>query len=119
MSYVLQTFHAFSGCDTVSSFVGHEKKTAWSTWKSLPEMTDALCMLADGPKEIPESVILLFDRTSTCTKVDHARRELFPRKNSVPQISRTRAALEENVERAVYQGGHIWGKTLLPDYVLP
>jgi len=84
-------------------------------------------MLADGPKEIPDdamiiierSVILLFDRASTCTKVDRARRKLFPRKNSVQQIPRTRAALDEDVKRAVYQGGHIWGKTMLPDSMLP
>ena len=45
-------------------------------------------MLADGPYGIPDDtmnimdrfVIPLFDRTSTCTKVDHARRKLFPRK---------------------------------------
>ena len=49
-------------------------------------LKDALLMLANGPKEIPDDamniierfVILMFDRTSTCTKVDHARRKLFP-----------------------------------------
>ncbi|KAK2182932.1 hypothetical protein NP493_332g03016 [Ridgeia piscesae] len=70
-------------------------------------------MLADRPKEIPDGamniiekfVILLFDRTSTCTKADQARRKFCPRKNSVQQILSTRAALEERVKRAVYQGG--------------
>ena len=46
------TFHALTGCDTVSSFAGHGKKTAWSTCKSLPELTYALLMLSDGPKQI-------------------------------------------------------------------
>ena len=109
-------FHALTGCDTVSSFGGRGKETAWSTWKSLPELTDALLMFADRPDEIPDDamntierfVILLFDRTSTCTKVDHARRKLFLRKNSVQQIPPTRAALEEYAKRAIYQGGHIW-----------
>ena len=32
----LPMFHAFTGCDTGSSFAGHGKKTAWSTWMSLP-----------------------------------------------------------------------------------
>ena len=27
----LPMFHALTGCDTVSSFVGHSKMTAWST----------------------------------------------------------------------------------------
>ena len=74
MSCALPMFHALTGCNTVSSFAGHGKKTAWSTWKSLPELTeDALLKLADGPKEIPDDamniterfVILLFDRKWT------------------------------------------------------
>ena len=85
MSCTLPMFHALTGCDTVTSFAGHGKKTAWSTWKSLPELTDALLMLADGPREIPYNgmniierfAILLFDRTSNCTKVDRARRNSF------------------------------------------
>jgi len=50
------------------------------------ELTNALLILADGPKEIHDDamniierfVILLFDRTSTFTKVDDPRRKLFP-----------------------------------------
>ncbi|KAL7408248.1 hypothetical protein ABVT39_020295 [Epinephelus coioides] len=34
-----------TGYDTVSSFARHGKKAAWCTWKSLPELTDALLML--------------------------------------------------------------------------
>ncbi|KAK0151083.1 hypothetical protein N1851_007774 [Merluccius polli] len=72
MSCALPMFHALTGCDTVSSFAGHGKKAAWSTWKSLPELTDALLMLANRPKEIPDDamniierfVIRMFDRTS-------------------------------------------------------
>ena len=50
MSCALPMCHALTGCDTVHSFAGHGNKTAWSTWKSLPELKDALLMLADGPK---------------------------------------------------------------------
>ena len=32
--------YALTGCDTVSSFVGHGKKTAWISWKALPELTN-------------------------------------------------------------------------------
>ena len=38
----LPMFHALTGCDTVSSFVGHGKKTAWSTWNVQPQLTDAM-----------------------------------------------------------------------------
>ena len=33
VSSALPIFHALTCCDTVSSFAGHGKKTAWSTWK--------------------------------------------------------------------------------------
>ena len=65
-------FHALTGCDTVSSFVGHGKKTAWNTWNVLPGLTDVLVQLSCAPSDIPEDVmltierfvILLYDRTS-------------------------------------------------------
>ncbi len=77
-SMALPMFHAHTGCNTVSAFVGHGKKTAWNTWKSLPELTGALLTLAHAPTGIPEEsmkameryVILLYDRTSTCTDIN-------------------------------------------------
>ena len=72
--------YALTGCDTVSSFVGHGKKTAWKIWKVLSELTDALLKLSCAPSDTPEDamhiierfVILLYDRTSTCSKIDKA-----------------------------------------------
>ena len=49
----LPMFHALTGCDTVSSFVGHGKRTAWSTWNPLPQLTDALLQLSCTPSDIP------------------------------------------------------------------
>ena len=74
-------FHAITGCDTVSAFVGHVKKSAWATWNSLPELTDALLSLANAPTSLQEDtmhvierfVILLYDRTSKCKDVNKAR----------------------------------------------
>ena len=61
----------------------------------------------------------MYDRTSTCTDSDKARRKLFARKNNVQLIPPTKAALEEHVKRAVYQGGHVLGQILLPAPELP
>ena len=63
--------HAITGCDTVSAFVGHGKKSAWATWNSLPELTDDLLSLANAHTSLQEDtmhvierfVILLYDRT--------------------------------------------------------
>ena len=126
-SRALPMFHALTGCDTVSAFVGHGKKIAWATWNSLPELTEALLRLARVPSGISEQimsvierfVILLFDRTSTCTDVNKARKKLFAKNNSIKRIPPTQAAREQHVKRAVFQGGHIWGQTLLPQPALP
>ena len=48
-------FHALTGCDTVSSFVGHGKKTAWNV---LPELTGVLVQLSCAPSDIQEDVML-------------------------------------------------------------
>ncbi|QQP51603.1 Uncharacterized protein FKW44_001729 [Caligus rogercresseyi] len=56
---------------------------------------------------IERFVILLYDRTSKCTDIYKARWKLFARKNNVQLIPPTKAALEEHVKRAVYQGGHV------------
>ena len=38
---VLPVFHVFTGCDTVSSFGGRGKKTAWKIWQVFPDVTEA------------------------------------------------------------------------------
>ena len=48
--------HAFSGCDTVSSFSGIGKKTVWDVWRFVPNLT-ALNMfghLSQTPQEITD-----------------------------------------------------------------
>ena len=42
----LPAFHALTGCDTNSAFFGKGKKTAWSVWLSLPELTLPLRLLS-------------------------------------------------------------------------
>ena len=111
----LPVFHAQSGCDTVSSFAGHGKKTAWATWNMLPELTGALLKLSSASRDIPEDVmltikrfvILMYDRTSTCTNIIKARKNIFEKKNNVQLIQVTKAAFDDHVKRAAYQGGHI------------
>lgn len=44
----LPMFHALTGCNTVSSFVRHGKKTACAVWTVLPELTEAL-LLSSAP----------------------------------------------------------------------
>ena len=126
-SLALHMFHALTGCDTVSGFVGHGKKTAWAVWNSIFDLTSALLELAHALNMIQEQclhtierfVIPVYDRTSTSTEVNKARKKLFAKTSSVPRIPLTYAALEQHVKRATYQGGRVWGQALCPDPVLP
>ena len=120
-SHALPLFHALTGCDTVSAFIEHGKKTTWAVWNEFPELTNALLELAHTPTEISEQatyaierfVILIYDRTSTCTDVNQARKKLFAKTASVNRIPPTCAALEQHVKRAAFQGGHVWGQALI------
>ena len=71
-SQALPMFHAYTGCDTVSSFNTRGKKIAWDTWKAFDELTPALVDLSTGTADISDDIvavlerftILLYDRTS-------------------------------------------------------
>ena len=125
----LIAFHAFTGCDQTSSFAGRGKNTAWATWKVFEEITPAFVALSSMPTEdrlkdmmpeIERFVTLMYDRTSTCTTVNEARKDLFTRKGrSIETIPPTYGALLEHTKRVAYQAGYCWGQTLTPNPTLP
>ena len=47
-SVALHVFHAFTGCDTVSSFKSIGKKRAWQRWKVFDDVTKAFIDLSNG-----------------------------------------------------------------------
>jgi hypothetical protein len=67
---------------------GRGKKSAWLTWDSYPQLTAALLDLHTVSDNIGEStlstlerfVVLLYDRTSDCLKLDVARKQMFTKK---------------------------------------
>lgn len=89
-----------------SSFAGHGKRLAWAVWSSFPELTAALLRISQMPTEIDavsfetieRFIILLYDRTSTSTSVDDARKHLFTKKGrSLEAKPPTRAShMDEN-----------------------
>ncbi|CAH3107879.1 unnamed protein product, partial [Porites lobata] len=124
----LPAFHAFTGCDTVSCFYGKSKKTALEAWKSFPEVTPVFIALSRAQTEIAEEwmstlerfVVLLYDRTSSSSSVNEARKQLFTRKaRNFDALPPTRDSLLEHVKRTAYQAGHIWGQALVPNPPIP
>ena len=88
----LPFFHAFTGCDTTSAFLGKGKKSAWEAWNAYPDVTEAFLYANDSPflpleinspvfNVLQRFVVVLYDRTSLATDVNTARRELFTKKN--------------------------------------
>ena len=117
----LPIFHAYTGCDTVSLLRTRSKKSAWDTWKAFDGVTATFLALSTGAVEMNDDhvasleqfTILLYDHISNVVNIDEACQELFIEKgrymNAIPPI---RAALVQHIKRAVYQGGHCWGKML-------
>ena len=107
MPRTLHVFHAFTGCDTVSCFVGRGKKTAFALWKSYPAVTGAFVELAATPISVSEEcishlecfVVLLYDRTSTKVHGNDARKQLFAQKGrAFDDIPPTEASLLEHTK---------------------
>ena len=88
----------------MSSFCNHGKKTACETWSTYNEVTNEFNLLSDKPSEdcvkesvenIERFVILLYDRSSECLRVDAERKDLFTKKVlSVDNISPRASALQ-------------------------
>ena len=114
-------FHAFSGCDIVSSFHGKSKKSAWKTWDVCDEVSSTFATLNECPSAVKDSdlqalekfVVLMYDRSSDVTTVNEARLDLFARKQrQYDLIPPTQAALKEHAKRASYEAGYVWGQAL-------
>ena len=128
LSKSLLFLHAISGCDTVSSFCGIGKKTAWGVLRSMPHIWSVFRRLSNTPSEITEQdmaeierfAVVLYKKTSPLSKVNKARKQLFSTgTRKIEKIPPTKAALQEHVKRAAYQAGHVWGQALIPNPVLP
>ena len=115
-----QCFMPSMGVTLCPLFVGHGKRSAWTTWNTISELTNALLTLANAPTEIPEEamqviqryVLLRCDRTSTHSEVNKARKKMFGRKTLVqhihpPMLPRNNMS-EGQPSRVVMSGVRCW-----------
>ena len=106
--------HAFTGCDTFSSFNGIGKTKALETWKALPslaktfqELANCSDLLSFATDEIERFVVTLYSRTSECKFVNEARKKLFASGQQIENIPPTQDALIQHTKRAIYRGIYI------------
>ena len=55
-------FHVLTGCDTVSSFAGIGKKTAWAAWNVHPEVTESFEELMHMADHISDRTLKVIER---------------------------------------------------------
>ena len=106
-------FHVFTGCDTVSSFVGKGKKTAFDTWRSFNAATEVFARLVTRPTSLDnvcmsvlESyVVLMYDWGSDETTVEcglsqeahvHVKSQIY-RRHSTNQSCTAAACKTSNI----------------------
>lgn len=116
----LLAFHAITGCDSVSQFSGHGKKTAWQVFEQ--HHTD-LTGLGKGP--FTEDLVTSTERfickiygvpeVDTCNK---ARVKLFCKGRPQETLPPTSDAVKFHIMRSHYQAT-IWNQAHLPHPDLP
>ena len=124
----LPMFHAFTGCDTTSSFCGIGKKTGWLTWKVFPEVSNTFQSLSKHDLEITEEhtdalqrfAVLLYSKTLEVNTVNEAREFLHSQgTRTLNKMAPTLGALTHHIRRSGYHAGHVWGQSLIPIWLDP
>lgn len=127
-SVALRGFHAFTGCDTTSSFSSNGKKSAWNAWKKFEDVTSSFLALShpmehlspELEEQFQQFVVLLYSTECAGMSINEARKFLFSsRSRLLENVPPTSAALQKHILRAAYQGGHVWGQSHLARPILP
>ena len=114
---LFQCFMLWLAVTQYQTLLGMGKRLHGLSFQSLSSAPHDI--LLEVMAKIERFIILLYDRTSTSTDIDQARRKLFAKRHNMQSIPPTKAALKEHVKRTVYQGGHVWGQMLVWTPELP
>ena len=125
----LPFFHAFSGCDTVSSFYGHSKTKIWDSWfksSNMEQITNIFTELSNQPKEITSTQIdiieeflmsVYYPKSNNLESIDIERFNHFTRLSdpNLRTLPPSRNGLTEHIKRAALQAGWIWAEAVAND----
>lgn len=129
-SLALPLFHAITGCDTTSHFLGCGKKTAWTSWQNTPGLTETLMALTNNPnllsldslhmQNLERFVVIMYSKGCGLTRVNEARHRLFTSgRKTLENIPPTQAALFEHLKRALLQASLYWKQATSVHQTIP
>ncbi|MES9882793.1 MAG: hypothetical protein ABW185_18145 [Sedimenticola sp.] len=117
MRECLPAFHAVSGCDTVSQFSGHGKKSTWKVFEGKPGLLKGLgtgLLSEDVIANVEEFVCRIYSPSGEVKCVNELRCRLFQKGTVEPEkLPPTHDALVQHVKRAHFQT-MVWMKASLP-----
>lgn len=113
-------FHAITGCDTVSYFAGHSKKTAWKLFTTDNHLLKDLGTgeLTQNTMKDAEQFVCKLYNVQEVASCDNARVKLFFKCKSQDALPPTSDALQFHVQRAHFQS-MVWMQATNPQPVLP
>ena len=124
LSSGLPAFHALSGCDQLSGFAGHGKRSCWNKWMCNPELNLHLARLSCSSERLPyyvEAALPVFQRfvshlygiiIDTYDSIDEARYQLARQGKTFLQLPPTADARRQLLLRVALVAGHVWGNCL-------
>ena len=91
---VLPFFHAFTGCDLVSSMLGIGKKTAWNAWNAYPKVTNTFVAIIQDPSSIildslhvrrlQRWTVLMYSKNCDAELLNDAMKVMFTHRGTSP-----------------------------------
>ena len=118
-------FNAVSGCDTVSSCLGHRKKSAWLAWRSCPSVIDAFFDLSLQPVDVSSEtlegierfLVVMYSRTCSASGVRKELLRTWFSDNGTKQTNQSGIAAT-CATRGIARG-YVWSQALVPVPIMP
>ena len=125
-------FHALTGADSTTGFVGFSKISAWNIWESNPEIFNEIfaklshvtsdVLSEDNILKIEHFVSLMYKKSKVIQEtesINETRKELFLSKGfALEKLPPTKDTLTEKIKRCVYQSA-LWRQSLIKDPYMP
>ncbi|KAG1701285.1 SH3 and multiple ankyrin repeat domains protein 1 [Nymphon striatum] len=116
----IPAFHAITGCDAVSYFSGHSKKSAWNVFIEhndlLKDLGRSLTLSTDVSDDAEKFICHIYKTSSK--NCDQARVKLFSKCNAADSMPPSSAAAQYHIQRANYQS-LVWIEACNPKPVIP